>query len=172
MALADDRSDGASLVERARDGDADAWDVLYRASYPRLLAYVRRRLPDDVARDIVAETMARAVESIERYDADRGRFEAWLFGICRMLLLQAARTAGRPHRAPLADDAGGGVVGEGLDADEEATAMRVAYDRLADDERELLDLRVIGALSAEEVGNYLAAGPAPYALPSPGLWPD
>jgi RNA polymerase sigma-70 factor (ECF subfamily) len=158
VALADDRSDGALLVERARDGDADAWDVLYRESYPRLIAYARRRVADDAARDIVAETMARAVEGIDRYDADRGRFEAWLFGICRVLLLQAARKAGRPDRAPLAD-ATSAVVGEGLDADEEARAMRVAYGRLTEDERELLDLRVIGALSADEVGVLLNRRP-------------
>lgn len=158
VALVDDRDDGALLVQRARVGDADAWDILYRASYPRLLAYARRRVADDSARDIVAETMARAVETIDRYDAGRGRFEAWLFGICRMLLLQAARQAGRPDRAPLADGTEA-AVGEGLESDEEATAVRAAYDRLSDDEREVLDLRVIGALSAEEVGVILKRRP-------------
>jgi RNA polymerase sigma-70 factor (ECF subfamily) len=103
--------------------------------------------------------MARAVESIDRYDADRGRFEAWLFGICRMLLLQAARQSARVDRAPLTDSAEGVLVGERLDADEEARAMRVAYGKLTDDERELLDLRVIGALSAEEVGELLGRRP-------------
>ena len=37
--------------------------------------------------------------------------------------------------------------------------MRVAYGRLTDEERELLDLRVIGALSAEEVGELLNRRP-------------
>jgi DNA-directed RNA polymerase specialized sigma24 family protein len=55
VAPANDTSECALLVERARDGDADAWDELYRATYPRLLAYVRRRLADDVARDIVGD---------------------------------------------------------------------------------------------------------------------
>jgi RNA polymerase sigma-70 factor (ECF subfamily) len=159
VAPANDTTDSALLVERARDGDGDAWDELYRATYPRLLAYVRRRLADDVARDIVGETMARAVESIDRYDPSRGRFEAWLFGICRMLLLQTARKAGRANRAPLPDGAEAVVASEGIVADEEATAMRVAYGRLSDDERELLDLRVIGALSAEEVGEILGRKP-------------
>jgi RNA polymerase sigma-70 factor (ECF subfamily) len=51
------------------------------------------------------------------------------------------------------------VVGEGVVADEEARAMRVAYGKLSEDERELLDLRVIGALSAEEVGEILGRRP-------------
>ena len=126
VALADETSDGASLVERARQGDADAWDVLYRANYPRLVAYARRRVAEDTAREIVAEALARAVEGIDRYDPERGRFEAWLFGICRVLLLQAARKAGRPDRVPLAD-AAVDVVGERIDADDEARAMAVAY---------------------------------------------
>jgi RNA polymerase sigma-70 factor (ECF subfamily) len=158
VALVDETDSSAFLVQRARGGDAEAWDVLYRASHPRLLAYARRRVAGEGARDIVAETMVRAVETIDRYDPDHGRFEAWLFGICRNLLLQEARTAGRADRAPLADGIGG-AVGEALDADEEATAMRAAYGRLSDDERELLDLRVIGALSAEEVGFILNRRP-------------
>jgi RNA polymerase sigma-70 factor (ECF subfamily) len=70
------------------------------------------------------------------------------------VLLQAARQAGRPTRAPLAEGAADGV-DDALHTDEEATAMRAAYERLTDEERELLDLRVIGALSAGEVGTIL-----------------
>ncbi|MDQ1424952.1 MAG: polymerase sigma-70 factor, subfamily, partial [Acidimicrobiaceae bacterium] len=72
---------------------------------------------------------------------------------------QAARQSARVDRAPLTDSAEGVLVGERLDADEEARAMRVAYGKMTDDERELLDLRVIGALSAEEVGELLGRRP-------------
>jgi len=158
VALAHDGRDDTRLVERARDGDAEAWDALYRASYPRLLAFARRRTADDLARDIVSETLAQAVEKIDRYDAGRGRFEAWLFGICRMQVLQAARRASRQERSPLGEGMYA-AVGDALDADEEARAMRVAYARLTDDERVLLDLRVIGALSADEVAEILGRRP-------------
>src|SRR5437660_1444841 len=57
--------DVAALAQRARVGDADAWDHLYRLAYPRLIAYARRRLPGDAAVDAVSETMARAVAKVD-----------------------------------------------------------------------------------------------------------
>ncbi len=40
-------------------------------------------------------------------------------------------------------------------AQEEAGEVRAAFGRLSDDERELLELRVVGCLDAEAVGDIL-----------------
>ena len=44
-------------------------------------------------------------------------------------------------------------------AREQAAAVRVAFERLAPEERELLELRVQGGLSSEEVGRLLGKRP-------------
>jgi hypothetical protein len=43
----DSEDDGRQLVDSARAGDGAAWECLYRRVYPRLRAYVARRVPYD-----------------------------------------------------------------------------------------------------------------------------
>lgn len=155
--------DPAALVARARAGDADAWDELYRAAYPKLLAYARRRLAVDEAREAVSEAMARAVARIDRFTWQGLGFDAWLFGILRHVVVDAHRARGR--RTRLAAAAVSATVAEGpgplerLLHDEEAMAVRAAFERLSEAERELLELRVVGGLSAEEVAAVLGKRP-------------
>ena len=156
MRAGTDRDD---LVQRARSLDPEAWEALYVGVYPRLLAYATRRSGRDQAPDVVAETMARAVASIDRFDPAGAGFDAWLFGICRHVVADGYRKAARQdkRREPAAtpvDD-----IGEGLESDEEAAAMREAYTRLSDDDREVLDLRVVAGLSADEVAAVLGKQP-------------
>src|SRR6478672_6539113 len=101
----DGQEDVRALVGRAREGDEAAWDALYRAVYPRLLAYAQRRLSSvDAAKDAVSETMARAVAKIDRFTWTAGGFEAWLFGILRHVVLDAQRAAGRRTHVPIVID--------------------------------------------------------------------
>ena len=156
--------DVPQLVHRARQQDPAAWETLYRRAHPRLLAYARRRLPtDDAARDAVNDCIARAVRSIGRFRGDGGGFDAWLYGILRHVVLDAQR-AGRRRPLP----SGGGCpdlvdVHPGPDdqvvAREEAAQMRAAFERLSPADRELLELRVIGGLSSEDVGAVLGKRP-------------
>jgi len=154
------RTAGASgLVEQARRLDPNAWEALYVAAYPRLLAFAGRRVGRSRAADVVAETMARAVAAIERFDPAGTGFDPWLFGICRHVVADTHRKAARDdgRREPAAtpvDD-----IGDGLEHDEEAAAMRIAYDRLSDDDRDVLDLRVVAGLSAEDVAAVLGKQP-------------
>jgi len=149
------------LVERARTGDRDAWETLYRRVYPRLLGYAMRRVDADSARDAVSETMARAVANIGRYRPvpGSGGFDGWLFGICRHVVLDAQRAAGRRGYAPVPEMVSHADPVEGLVSAEEATAVRQAFALLSDDDRELLELRVVAGLSAEEAAAALGRKP-------------
>jgi RNA polymerase sigma factor (sigma-70 family) len=76
--------------------DAELLETDFGAFYERhldtLTAYVSRRARrPDLTFDLVAETFARALEHRRRYDATRGPAIAWLLGIARNLLLDAAR---------------------------------------------------------------------------------
>lgn len=147
------------LVARAGRADPDAWEALYRRVHPGLLAYAARRLDRERARDAVAETMARAVAGIDRFEWRGGGFDAWLYGILRHVVLDAYRAQGRdrarrervePRRAEPLDHV--------LD-NEDAREVRAAFARLSPDDRELLELRVVAGLSAEEVGEVLGKRP-------------
>jgi RNA polymerase sigma-70 factor, ECF subfamily len=153
--------DVQALVSRAQGGDAAAWEALYRRAYPRLLAYARRRLDAEEAREAVSETMARAVAGIDRFSPTGPGFEGWLFGICRHVVLDAQRAAGRrgygpppPELAALDPEPGDRVIQA-----EEHTAVRAAFARLREADRELLELRVVAGLSAEDTARVLGKRP-------------
>jgi RNA polymerase sigma-70 factor (ECF subfamily) len=150
--------DVALLVERAKASDPNAWEALYRRVYPGLLAYARRRLDADRARDAVAETMARAVAGLDRFAWNGAGFEAWMYGILRHVVIDAHRAHARRRGEPLDHGDGAGPLEYVLDG-EEAAALRSAFDLLDPADRELLELRVVAGLSAEEVGSVLSKRP-------------
>ena len=66
--------------------------AFYEAHVSAVTAYVARRARrPDLTFDLVAETFARALEHRDRYDPRRGPAIAWLFGIARNLMVDAAR---------------------------------------------------------------------------------
>ncbi|MDQ1396604.1 MAG: polymerase sigma-70 factor, subfamily [Acidimicrobiaceae bacterium] len=157
----DEQHDARALVERAREGDERAWDTLYRGVYPRLLAYARRRLASpEEAKDAVSETMTRAVAKIDRFTWTGGGFDAWVFGILRHVVLDNQRASGRRTSVPLVDRASGdaGPLERILDH-EEAEAVRIAFTRLDPADQELLELRVVGRLTSDEVAAVLGKRP-------------
>ena len=139
----------------------ETWDEVYRRARPRLLAYARRRLPDDAADDAVSETLTRAVAAAPRYrDAGVG-VDAWLFGICRHVVLDSQR---RAYRRRDRDAAVGWSPDEPgpLDAvlgAEEAVQLRTAFARLSPADQELLELRVVAGLDADAVAEVLGKRP-------------
>jgi RNA polymerase sigma-70 factor (ECF subfamily) len=151
--------DVRALVARAKDGDPDAWEGLYRLTYPRLLAYASRRLwARDEADDAVSETFARAFRRIGAFEWSGGGISAWLFGILRNVVLEANRRSRRPGPAAPDVRAEDDVL-DGLVLDEEARAVRAAFVTLSPDDQEVLELRVVGELSADEVASVLGKQP-------------
>ena len=84
------------LVERAQQGDHEAFDALATAAYHRLYAIARRILRDGyAAEDAVQETLVRAWRDL-RSLRDHDRFEAWL----HRLLVRACSDQVRHRRGP------------------------------------------------------------------------
>jgi len=159
-------ADGA-LVEAARAGDHDAWHELYGRAYPRLRAYAVRRVGPVDAEDVVSETMARAVAGIDGFRLTSAGFDGWLFGIARRICVdhhraaeRAARRGGRAAVVTSGDESGAGVsVDEGLLLADEHVQIRRVFQQLTDGERELLELRVIAGLSADDTAMALGKRP-------------
>ncbi|MDQ1396569.1 MAG: polymerase sigma-70 factor, subfamily [Acidimicrobiaceae bacterium] len=147
------------LVGRARDRDPDAWEALYRLAYPALLSFAARRVGQALADDVVSETIARAVASIDRYQPGRS-FNGWLFGISRHVVgdfgRRGRRWARQPAEVAIPSEPG---PGEALELDFEHRRMSLAFARLSARDRELLELRVVAGLSSEEVGALLGKSP-------------
>ncbi len=86
--------DQPELVERARNGDHDAFALLVGASVARLDAIARLIVGDhELARDVVQDALFRAWRDLPRL-RDPLRFDAWL----RRLLVNACLDAVRRRR--------------------------------------------------------------------------
>lgn len=157
--------DEADLVAAAGAGDPDAWEVLYRRLYPKLHGFLGRRVGADHVEDLVSETMARAVRGVKRYQPGPSGFDAWVFGIGRRVAADHHRKTGRLRRQ---DTTAAGLIGtarmgtepaEPVVAAEDRAELRRAFQRLPAKDRELLELRVVGELSVDEVATVLHKGP-------------
>lgn len=163
MAASEDQEGLREVVGRAAVRDADAWEHLYRRGYPRLFSYARRRLgSDEAADDAVSEAMTRALEKIQGFTWQGAGFDAWLFGILRFVVLEQHRRAGRDLLRET-------DVEEATEPENDPSAVLVRterrrellaeFARLSDDDRELIELRVVAGLSAEAVAEVVGKRP-------------
>jgi RNA polymerase sigma factor (sigma-70 family) len=123
------------LVDRARRGDVDAFERVYRLYSGRVYALCLRLAADPVvARELTQDTFVRAWEALPRFRADAS-ITTWLHRIAVNALLERRRgERRRSARVSLADD-------------EEDGESAIAGIVLAPDVATAIDLeRAIGAL--------------------------
>jgi RNA polymerase sigma-70 factor, ECF subfamily len=159
MASEEDSEGLRGVVARAAARDADAWEHLYRRGYVSMFAYARRRVASDAAADdAVSEAMTRALEKIDRFTWQGAGFDVWLFGIPRNVVLEQYRRTARdvpdetPDQRPTDPEHDPSAILARAERDRE---LRAEFAALDDDDRELLELRVVAGLSAEAVAEVV-----------------
>lgn len=144
------------LVERARDGDRDAYEELARASADRLYAIAYQITRDaDRADDAVQQalvSMWRDLPSLR----DTTRFEGWTYRLIARASLQDLRQRRRASVRPLTpDDDRPGSRDMATDS-----ATRDQLERglaaLSADHRAVVVLRHLAGLSIDEIGEILS----------------
>jgi RNA polymerase sigma factor (sigma-70 family) len=123
------------LVDRARKGDVDAFELLYRLHAGRVYALCLRLAADPVvARELVQDTFVKAWDALPRFRADAS-LTTWLHRIAVNALLERRR--GEKRRTSRVSLAG----------DEEEDELEIAGVVFAPDVASAIDLeRAIGAL--------------------------
>ncbi len=156
----------SGVVDAARRGDRAAWEQLYRRLYPRLRSYLARRIGFEGVEDAVNETMAKAIAGIEGYRSGPSGFDGWVFGIARHVGADHHRRFARDRRQPIVAHHIDGHGPDGdlpvdhrLDLADDYAHLRSMFSRLDPAEQEILELRVIAGLSADEVAALLRRQP-------------
>jgi RNA polymerase sigma-70 factor, ECF subfamily len=154
------------IIDAARRGDRDVWESLYRSLYPKLRAFFVRRIGRDHAEDAVNETMACAIAGISGYSPGMAGFDGWIFGIARNIAADHHRRAARDRRqsalAHLVDRTAlesASEVDDHLALRDEHARLRSTFARLTPSEQEILELRVVAGLSADQVAAVLNRRP-------------
>ena len=160
--------DVETLVRDARAGDGHALGRLYDTYRDRVARFATGRLGDpEKAEDVTSETFEAVCRNLGSYRAGTD-FEAWLFTIAHRRVADHFRRRYRRQEVALDEAVAGGegrarpgavpvVAGpeEALLAAERRAEVAGAFRQLRPDQQEVLALRVLGGLSAAQVGEVL-----------------
>jgi RNA polymerase sigma-70 factor (ECF subfamily) len=158
MATERDAPSDDDLLRLLRNGDEGALTTLYRRWQRPLYRFgLRMTGRDTLAEDAVQETFLTVVNGAPGYDATRGSFAGWLFGVARHQLLRRIR-AERPY-LPLAADAADRAAPDDPHADlagrQQLARLRCAILGLPEHYREALLLCGLEGLSYEDAAHAL-----------------
>ncbi len=151
-----------SLVTRAREGDREAFGVLYdtyvQEVYRFLLSKTHRK---EDAQDLVSETFIKALNSITSFSPKRNTsFRAWLFTIANRSFIDSTRkrhdTSLENVDEPAAKDSPVQNTEQSLLSD----ALKKALATLNDAQRETIVLRVWHDCSFQEIAEILGKSEA------------
>jgi RNA polymerase sigma-70 factor, ECF subfamily len=165
--------DDADLVLRLRKGDEEAFRYMVERYHTPLLRLAQTMVPSRaVAEEVVQDTWLGLVRGINRFEG-RSSLRTWLFHV----LVNRARTTGAYERrptigataGPAADQSRFGPDGawadppvpwpdeidDRLDAAQLAERVRPLIDELPDMQRQVVMLRDVEGLSAQEVCDVL-----------------
>jgi RNA polymerase sigma-70 factor (ECF subfamily) len=142
-----------TLIQRARQGDADAVAELYHRHAPAIFRYLFFRLHDQAtAEDITAEVFLEMVKALPRYRERGAPFAAWLFQIAHSRLVDHHRYAARRPTEPLSesitDETPGPEARVALMA--ETRRLSEALARLTDEQQMVIQLRFIEGYNLED----------------------
>lgn len=133
------------LVERARAGDRQAFDELYKLFAPAVHGIVLARVPPGDVNDVAQEVFMLAYKNLHSV-RDGAAFGAWLSQIARNHSNEFHRRA--KHTEELPEDLSGG---ENLQATEEAREILATIRALPESYKETLILRLVEGMTGAEI---------------------
>ena len=138
----------ARLVERAKDGNKDAFGQIFRLHRDAILRFVRLRLGPE-ADDVVSEVFTRAWVTLNRYEYTGLPFVAWLYGIARHVVADELSRQSRTQ--PQAD------LPESLSrwAEDDRLALFEAIDTLPTEQRQVIEMKYFMGMRNPEVADVL-----------------
>jgi RNA polymerase sigma-70 factor, ECF subfamily len=146
----------------AQRGHEAAFARLWRDANPSLLRYLRVIAPD-LADDVAAETWLRVLRGLKSFRGDEQAWRAWVFTICRHLVIDERRRSKAP--AVQLSEVPAGRLATGTDAADEAIehfstraalAMVAALPPL---QAEVILLRVVAGLETGAVAKLVGRSP-------------
>jgi len=131
---------------------------LFEEHFDQIMRYVAARVGNLAdAEDIAGEVFVKATESIDKYKERGAPIQAWLFRIAHNLVIDYRRRKSKIDFVPI-----DGMQAESNEDVEGMAETNVEFDRvvkaldkLTDDQRQVIELRFLGELSAEEAANVM-----------------
>ncbi len=154
LAMVEGLEDSA-LMLRYRDGDADAFETLYRRHNDALYRYLLRRCRHrDTAEDIFQEVWSKIIRARDRY-RPTAKFTTFLYHVAHNCFVDHLRRNQRHEKAAAFDPELQAAPGTCLDEEAERSLARRRLDAalagLPDEQRDVFLLHEEGHLTLDEI---------------------
>lgn len=151
------RSSDVPAAGLTPNADAESqFSDLFRSMHTEVRTFVLRRVDLELVDDVVGDTFLAVWHGWEKVPADPSGRRAWVYGVLRNKLLQAAQNAGRRSRLRAKVSSlrptDHGPVGEAI---ESLRAARDLLDLLPPAERDAVAFTVLAGLSCAETAEVL-----------------
>ena len=153
-----------TIVERAKEKDAKAFDILYRMYHPKMLGICMNIVKEDsaVAEDLVHDAFILAFVSLVNL-RDNARFSEWLTTIVRNVALKHVEQRERMHLLPLSSvSEEETLMADSVsspDADLNYKELLELVNLLPEGSRKILNLSVVDGFSHKEIADMLGIAP-------------
>lgn len=139
-----------SLLEKAKQGDAEALAALCECLYPQVLKYMYYRVDAVSAEDLTGEVFLRVLRNIGK---QKGLFVAWLYRIAANVVIDYSRMGKIRREGSMDEQLTQSNVNGKNPADVVGGQIDVynAIVRLTNDQRELVTLKFIQGLSNADI---------------------
>ena len=150
----------ATLLDHARSGEDRAWEALFNGLIGPILGYVQSRGAAE-PEDLASEVFLQVARDIGGFEGDEASFRSWVFVIAHRRLIDSWRLAERRPSiiGPVSDEPTGGNVEEEAIQELALVHIQEIFDRLTENQRDVLALRVVADLSVEETARVLGKRP-------------
>ena len=166
-AARDGRASLPDLVRRSKEGDRDAFAMVYEQCAPAVHGLLRASLPSEQCDDLHQEVFVTAWSALPRFDL-KHPFSPWIYGIARNLLRQRLRELVRtrtssatleelPAKASPETSFQSAEHAESPSSRAEEALRRL--HSLPEAEREILGLRIIEGWGAKEIAELMQSTP-------------
>jgi RNA polymerase sigma-70 factor, ECF subfamily len=156
--------DFEAVLGAARAGAEWALTSLYQELHPPLLRYLRAHEQYE-CEDLASETWLQAAAGLNRFEGDERDFRKWIFTIARRRLVDLRRRNARRRTqvVPVEDLVEVPDIGDVEVEAVGAVTVQAAIQRLVEvlpaDQAEVVLLRVLAGLTAEETGEVMGKKP-------------
>ena len=151
-----------SLLTAAQSGGSWAFERLYHAFAPSVVGYLRMQGAAD-PEDLTNEVFLNVFTAMGSFSGDEAQFRSWVFTIAHHRIVDERRRIGR--RPQMTTDDAPEQAEPGGDAEDEVLRrlsverVRRLCDRLAPDQRDVLLLRMLSAMTVEQTAEALGKSP-------------
>jgi len=150
--------DEESRVQRAKQGDGQAFTQLYEDHFDRIYRYVALKIGDKAeAEDMTQQVFLNALQSISSFKWKGIPFSAWLFRIAHNQIVDYLRKKGKQVAVPLNESLVSSDSNPQLMAERslDIKQLLLATRQLTETQREVISLRFAGELSIAQVAKII-----------------